>query len=127
MGKKSHTQRTLAYFKQDGFKCDMVERWISNPKHPGGGFRKDCFGFMDILAIGGGGIVAVQSCGQDFKEHDRKITENSAIALNALEWLKCGGEIVLIGWRKVKVKRGGKALRWSPRIKKYEISDFILS
>jgi len=33
--------------------------------------------------------------------------------------------LILIGWRKVKLKRGGKAKRWSPRIKEYTEVDFL--
>jgi len=30
----SNTQRTLKYLKEKDYKCDIVERWIPNPKHP---------------------------------------------------------------------------------------------
>ena len=34
----SPTQRTIAYLKDQGLICGIVERLIPNPKHPGGGF-----------------------------------------------------------------------------------------
>jgi hypothetical protein len=30
------TQRTLKYYRDKGWICEVVERWIPNPKHPGG-------------------------------------------------------------------------------------------
>jgi hypothetical protein len=78
------------------------------------------FGFADIIAIGNRKIIAVQSCGQAFAEHDRTILNNEFVP----EWLQCGGGIILIGWRKVKKKRGGKQMVWKPRIKEYSIDDF---
>jgi len=103
----------------------MVERWIRNPSHPVGGFRKDFMGFADIIALGDGGIIAIQSCGQAFSEHHKKITQDELVAKKALKWLQCGGRLILIGWRKKKLKRGGKAMRWHPRIKEYTAGDFI--
>ena len=71
------TERTLKYLRDDGYICDMVERWIRNPKHPAGGFRRDLFGFADILAFkpDGPDLMLVQSCGQDYAAHRRKIKE----------------------------------------------------
>jgi len=82
------------------------------------------FGFADIVAMGEGNIYAIQSCGQSFSEHDRKITKDEQVAPNALKWIENGGHLILIGWRKVKLKRGGKAMRWAPRIKEYSRDDF---
>jgi len=120
----SNTSRTLKYIREKGWVADMVERWMHMPTHPAGGFRKDMFGFGDIVAMGENSIIAIQSCGQAFSEHYRKITEDEKVAENALLWLKNGGRLILIGWRKVKLKRGGKAMRWAPRIKEFEIGDF---
>lgn len=108
------TQRTLAYLRDQGMLCAIVERFIPNPKHPGGGFRSDFLGFLDIIAIGPDGIVGVQSCGADFAAHRRKILEERRVELDA--WLEAGGRVMLIGWTKRKIKRGGKAMRWTPRI-----------
>ena len=120
----SNTSRTLAYFRDKGWICDISERWIPNPKHPAGGFRKDLFGFADIVAMDETSIIAIQSCGQAFAEHNRKITENEDVAPMARKWLKRNGRIILIGWRKILKKRGGKQKVWAPRIKEYELSDF---
>lgn len=120
---KSNTSRTLEYIRSQGWEADIVERF--NAYIGKFGQRKDMFGFGDIVAMGEGKIFAIQSCGQSFSEHNKKITEDTEVAPKALLWLKNGGHIMLMGWRKIKLKKGGKAMRWSPRIKEYCIDDFI--
>ena len=109
----SPTQRTLRELRQLGRVCGIVERFNA---HAGPfGVRQDLFGFIDIIALDPErGIVGVQSCGQSHAAHKRKILEERN--QEALEWLKCGGTIELWSWTKRKLKRGGKALRWVPRI-----------
>ena len=119
----SNTSRTLEYIRSQGWIADKVEQF--NPYAGEFGRRKDMFGFADIVALGENSIIAIQSCGQAFAEHDRKILEDEKAAPNALLWLQNGGRIILIGWRKVKLRRGAKAMRWKPRIKEYKIKDFF--
>jgi len=108
-----NTERTLKYLRDEGWEVGMVERWIKNPKHPAGGFRQDLFGFADILAFKPGfhNVMLVQSCGEDFLAHKRKVLAADL----SFEWTRCH-RIMLIGWRKVKKKRGGKQMVWRPRI-----------
>ena len=119
----SNTSRTLEYLRGQGWIADKVEQF--NAYAGKFGQRKDMFGFGDIVAMGEGSIIAVQSCGQAFSEHNKKITEDPLVAPNALLWVQNGGRLILIGWRKVKLKRGGKALRWMPRLKEYTEADFL--
>ena len=120
----SNTQRTLRELRNRGRIAGIVERWnqFAGPH----GIRQDLFGFIDIIAIGpvGGGIIGVQSCGSDFAAHLRKITDSDCTT-NAIEWLRAGGRIELWGWRKVKLHRGSKAMRWKPRIKEITLSDIV--
>lgn len=119
----SPTQRTRGELRKLGRNYGTVERWIPRPDLPGGGFRSDLFGFIDIIAMcPGRGLVAIQSCGESFAEHYRKITHDCAEM--AIEWLMCGGYIELWAWRKIKLKRGGKAVRWQPRIHDFKLEDF---
>jgi len=120
MAKKSPTIRTLEHIRGQGWEANVVERWIKNPKHPAGGFRKDFLNCIDIIAIRKNEIMGIQSCGQSFAEHDRKILAEPL----ALKWIEAGGQLVLIGWRKILKKKGGKLKIWSPRIKKYLVEDF---
>ena len=119
----SPTQRTLRELRSQGRIVDVCERWIVNPRHPGGGFRKDLFGFIDLIALDSErGIVAIQSCGQSFKAHLDKIMDSECTEY-AIEWLKCGGRIEVWGWRKLKKVRGGKAMVWRPRVKEILMED----
>ena len=119
----SNTSRTLEYLRNQGWVADKVEQF--NPYAGKFGHRKDMFGFGDIVAMGEGNIYAIQSCGSSYAEHNRKITEDERVAPLALRWIENGGKLLLIAWRKVKLKRGGKAMRWQPRIKEYKTEDFV--
>lgn len=114
------TQRTLRELRGQGRVCGIVERFNS---HVGPhGIRIDLFGCIDIIALDPQrGIIGVQSCGSSFSAHRRKITEEKN--QEAYEWLRCGGKLELWGWRKLKVKRGGKAERWVPRVMEITIED----
>jgi len=106
--------------------CGHTERWIPNPAHPGGGFRKDLFGFIDLIVLDPErGIVGIQSCGNSFKAHFDKITKSECTEL-VLEWLTSPSKpsLELWAWRKVKLKRGGKAMRWKPRVYVFSLEDF---
>lgn len=114
----SNTSRTLEYIRSQGWEADKVEQFNSYAGRYGQ--RKDLFGIIDIIALTERGIAGIQSCGQNFAEHDQKILNEPL----ALRWLEKGGQLILIGWRKVKLNRGGKAMRWQPRIKEYDLKDF---
>lgn len=118
----SNTSRTLEYLRSQGYVVDRVERF--NPYAGKFGQRKDLFGFADLIALGENSIIAVQSCGGSFLRHFQKITADQEVAHVAIKWLECGGRILLISWSKRKLKRGGKAMRWVPRIKEITTSDF---
>lgn len=114
------TQRTLRELRQQGCVCEIVEKWI---QHAGPhGIRKDLFGIIDVLCLDPQrGIVGVQSCGSSFSAHRRKLTVEKY--QETRDWLEAGGKLELWGWRKVKVKRGGKAVRWQPRIESITLED----
>ena len=111
-GGLSPTQRTLKAMREQGRLCGIVERFLA---HAGPfGQRQDLFGFIDIIAIDPvDGIVAIQSCGQDFSGHVHKLMEERNEAV--YEWVR-HAKCELWGWRKVKLNRGGKAMRWKPRV-----------
>ena len=111
------TQRTLKYLRDEGWEPDIVERSL-----PGKTFRirRDYFNCIDIIAVRHGETIGVQSCGQAFAAHDRKILAEP----KALLWLCGNNRLMLIGWRKLKAKRGGKLKLWKPRIKEYTKQDF---
>lgn len=106
-----NTERTLAYLRDKGYVADMVERFIAFPKPHG--HRKDFLGIIDIIAFDVSVTIGIQSCGQGFADHKTKIIESEY----TVPWLKSSyRELWLIGWRKLKAKRGGKLKLWKPRI-----------
>ena len=111
-----HTQRTLKHYRDDGYICDVIERWIPIPSIPGGGKRKDWFGFADILGFRGSDVILIQSCGADYSKHKTIILDNE-VASKWAEWHK----LELICWRKVLKKRGGKQKIYKPRIGKFHL------
>ena len=102
------TQRTMKALRDKGYKTGIVERWIMGAR-----VRKDLFGFIDGIAIRDKEILGWQACaGSGLAAHVTKIRD--ACRLEAQAWLEAGGKIEVWGWRKLKVKRGGKAVRWTP-------------
>ena len=119
---ESNTQRTIRELRNQGRVCGIVERFNA---HVGPhGVRQDLFGIIDIIALDPErGVVGIQSCGSDFAAHERTILNERT--QEAIDWLSTpGAKLELWGWRKVKLKRGGKAERWSPRIREFTLEDF---
>jgi len=116
------TQRTIRELRSQGRVCAIVERWnqFAGPH----GVRQDLFGILDIIALDPErGVVGIQSCGESFAAHERKILIERA--QETIDWLSTPGTVLeLWGWRKVKLKRGGKAERWMPRVRTFTLSDF---
>jgi hypothetical protein len=120
----SPTQRTLRELRNQGRVCAIVERF--NAFVGPHGMRQDLFGIIDVIALDPvRGVVGVQSCGGNFAEHERKLLEERA--QECIDWLSTPGtSLELWSWRKVKLKRGGKAERWSPRVREVTLDDFAL-
>lgn len=122
------TQRTIRELKNQGRRCAIVEKFnrFGGGIRPDGsrtGVRQDLFGIIDVLALDPErGVIGVQCCGSDFAGHIRKILVEKA--QETLDWLQTPGTVLEIwGWRKIKVKRGGKAMVWSPRIREIVVED----
>lgn len=115
------TQRTLRELRAQGRVAAVVERWM---QHVGPhGARQDLFGIIDVLALDPErGVVGIQSCGEQFAAHLRKLTVERA--QETTDWLMTPGtKLELWGWRKVKLHRGGRAERWQPRIQQVTLAD----
>ena len=103
------TQRTLAWLRKQGYRCQVVEHWNAFAHR-----RIDLFGVIDVLAVDTqqGRIIGVQCCsGTDHAKRKAKIEESDAIP----DWKEAGGHIWLVSWRKLK-PRGTKVAKWEPRI-----------
>ena len=108
------TQRTLRALRDRGMVCAIVEKF--NAYAGPHGLRQDLFGIIDVLALDPElGVVGIQSCGNSFSEHRRKILEQRQ--QETVEWLSTAGtSFELWAWRKIKLNLGGKAMRWKPRV-----------
>ena len=117
----SPSARTLELLRKQGYMVGIVERF----NRFGGkfGIRQDLFNMFDLVACQPGeGIVGVQcGVGSGHQQHKRKICEE--YKENKNKWLASGGRIMIFSWRKLKVKRGGKAIKYVPIIEEIKITD----
>lgn len=89
----SPTQLTIRSLKQDGWLVEVVEKYNFFAK-----VRNDLFGFIDILAIKDGSVLAVQATSKaNISSRVNKIAEHENIA----EVRKLGWQIEVWGWAKV--------------------------
>ena len=89
----SPTQRSLEKLRADGWRAEVVERWI-----PGANIRKDLWGWVDILALRDGVTLAVQTTSAaNVSARVRKIADSDSLA----DVRKAGWRIAVWGWRKV--------------------------
>ena len=113
------TQRTIRALRNNGVVCAIVEKWI-----PGANIRKDMFGIIDVIGLDPQrGVLGIQCCaGSGFSSHLEKILYDNAQATK--DWLSTPGTCLEVwGWRKVKVKKGGKAMVWEPRVQEITLED----
>jgi hypothetical protein len=116
----SSVQRTMRALREQGARCSVVEHF--NPHVGEHGVRQDLFGILDIIALDPSGVLGIQACGSDFKKHFDKLTvEHNQ---ETLDWLSTPGtKLYIYSWRKLKLKRGGLAMRWTAKIVEITIED----
>lgn len=117
----SPTERTLEHFRNEGWFIDVSEKWIRSPGMPGGGYRKDLFGFMDMVAMKPGeGIMAIQATsGANTSSRINKIKRECHLAARA--WLEAGGRIQVWGWKYYLKEKEG--LHWRSKVTEVEEAD----
>ena len=91
MAAKSPTQRSLEYLREQGYHCEVVEKW-----NPWKRVRQDLWGWCDILAIRKGEVLAVQVTAADVSKRIKKIQDSDTVALVR----DAGIRIEVHGWRK---------------------------
>ena len=90
--KTSPTKRTLDALRDQGYIAEVVERWNAFSKT-----RKDLFGIIDVLAIGNGETVAVQTTSaSNVSARMRKMEESPCLA----HMRDAGWKILIHGWKK---------------------------
>jgi hypothetical protein len=88
----SPTQRTLADMRKRGYRCAVVEKWNAHAR-----IRQDLFGVVDVLCIGNGETVAIQTTGgSNVASRIAKIAESEAVP----DMRDCGWKIFVHGWRR---------------------------
>ena len=88
------TQRSLKHMRDQGYLCEVTERW-----NPFAKIRQDLFNFVDILCIKDGKTGAVQTTSySNISARIKKIQ-----GLDSYPIIKSAGwEIVVHGWKKDK-------------------------
>ena len=90
---KSPTQCTLDKWRKLGYMCEVVEKTI-----PKTFIKKDLFGFVDVLAVGHGETVAIQTTSADHVSHrGRKIED---MPERVAELRNANWRLVVEGWKK---------------------------
>ena len=90
MSKTSPTQRSLALLRERGFQAEVTERW-----NPFARIRQDLFGWVDILALGNGQTLAVQTTSRsNMASRAQKIAESPVLP----EAISAGWSIEVHGW-----------------------------
>jgi hypothetical protein len=91
----SPTELTLRKWRKAGYLCAVVEKWNPHVK-----VRQDLFGCIDVLAVGEGGTVGIQSTSDsNLSSRVRKI-EDMPETVEALR--NAGWRILVEGWKKPK-------------------------
>lgn len=147
------TQRTLAWCRDKGWLADVAERWVNSASvnqlissarmgmgWPRGkvvsnsGVRRDLFGFIDVIALKPGQILAIQATSSG-NSSARLAKISSECSQQAAAWLRAGGAIEVWGWHKYASSRevemfdeatSGTIVRrrsWRPRISSVLAAD----
>lgn len=93
----SPTKRTMDLCRKQGLTVQVVERWNQFAK-----VRQDLFGFIDLVAMGNGSLMGIQSTSAT-----NMAARIAKIKLEPLakQWLDAGGRIIVHGWKQAKNKR----------------------
>lgn len=103
---RSPTQRTLAKLRAEGYTVEVTEHWNPFVRR-----RKDLFGFIDVLAVKGDEILAVQTTTASGSHVSARVAKICSLQ-SADAWLYgANRRIVVHGW----AKRGprGKRKIWT--------------
>ena len=97
MAGKSPTKLSLELMRARGYTCAIVEHWNSFAR-----IRQDLFGFVDVLCLGDGEIIGVQTTSRsNMSARAKKIREHE----NLLPVLDSGMRVLIQGWEKNKSNR----------------------
>lgn len=96
-------------------RLEMFYPWKVEQYNGFSGRRTDLYHIIDLVFLTKKKIVGVQVCGADFAAHIKKMLNEEEF--HTKYWLNSKATaLILIGWRKVKHKRGGKLMVFRPRL-----------
>lgn len=93
----SPTQRSLKLMRDQGYRAEVTEKWNQWAK-----IRQDLFGFVDILAVGAGLTIGVQTT--SYSNMSARVKKIKALDVYTT-LLASGWKIVVHGWKKNKSNR----------------------
>ena len=97
MAKSSPTQRSLAYVRDQGYRAEVVEKW-----NPHARVRQDLFTVIDIVALGNGETLGVQTTTKaNMNARVKKIVDCEAYP----DLIRAGWKIIVHGWYRDKNKK----------------------
>lgn len=112
---------SLKHLRDRGYDAEVCEKYVARVAGKGqqmkfaGGYRKDLFGFMDILAFGAGEVVAIQATSkQQVSNHLRKYRRDPKVADVIVRWLDVGRCEIHGWWRETVPNKSthGTHVRW---------------
>ena len=115
------SQRSIAYARKRGWLVASTEIWVPIPGRPGGGIRRDAWGWCDAVVLrpasSGWEAVGIQACSMSTRAAHLQLLAAPELDTAIRAWLAVPGcHAELWAWAKRKVKRGGKAIRWELEI-----------
>lgn len=99
------SERSLKYLRSIGYMAEVCERYNSHG-NGGFGFRKDLFGFADLVAVTDelSGVLAVQATSkQQMSKHLREYRANPDVCEALRIWRAAGNRCDIHGWERVEV------------------------
>lgn len=88
----SPTQRSLKHYRDQGYLAGVVEKWNPHAK-----IRQDLFGILDLVVVGNGETLGVQTTSaSNMSARVKKITDSDALA----ELREAGWKVIVQGWRR---------------------------
>lgn len=116
VGATDSNKKSLELLRRRGYVADKVEQWIPQPQGKAqkaiyaGGFRRDLFGFADLLAFHPEIpiVVLVQTTSQkQVAAHLRHYRRDPKVAEQIMAWIgQPGRELVIHGWHAAKTSAG---------------------
>lgn len=125
-GKLQAAARSLAWLRRRGYVAEKCEQWIPQPQGDkqraryAGGFRKDLFGFADLIAFSPvtPGVIAVQCTSrQQVSAHLRLYRQPGKARDQLVAWLAQPNRLFLIlGWEPIQIANrstAGSRVKWT--------------